>query len=469
MINNSSYIGQFITDIKNYYDFLKELGSGSYGQVWRVQNKLTGEIQACKKLNKKSIKNKERYKVEIELMKAIDHHNIVKLYEVYEDVSYLYLIMEECVGGDFFDRLASRAKSANIYTEKMAAELFKQIMSSLNYCHSHGVSHRDIKPENILFTGSDDASTLKLIDFGLSKLFGSQGNAMKSVVGTTYYMAPEVLKGHYDERCDVWSAGVILYIMLCGRPPFYGKNDEEIMRKIQKKNYHFEYPEWNKVSKDVKELIKSIFVDVNDRPNAQEILEHLWVSQLAPNSTNEVIHLDIDHVSQYAKSNKLQKSVISYCAYRLKDDETRNLVNIFNSFDANNDGVISLSELERGLVNFKSKGFESKDIEKLFEDIDLDKNGLINFNEFLSATINYSQVSKQEVIFEAFRAFDKDGNGKLSYGEICDIIKPQTKEDLAYIKNLLEKMDLNKDGEIDFEEFMLGMENEEIASQLVVK
>ena len=168
MISKSTFVGQFIADINLNYEFLKELGSGTYGNVYRVQNKLTGEIRACKKLNKRKIKNKERFKIEIDLLKATDHQNIVKLYEIYEDNVYLYLIMEECVGGEFFDRLALRAKSLNLYTEKDAAKIFKQLVSAINYCHSHGVCHRDIKPENILFSSTDEDSPLKLIDFGLS-------------------------------------------------------------------------------------------------------------------------------------------------------------------------------------------------------------------------------------------------------------------------------------------------------------
>lgn len=464
MITKTSFIGQFISDINNYYTFTKELGSGAYGNVYRVQNKLTGEIRACKKMNKKKIKNKERFKIEIDLLKATDHQNIVKLYEIFEDQVYLYLIMEECLGGEFFDRLAQRAKTSNLYTEKEAARIFKQLISAINYCHCHGVCHRDIKPENLLFASMEDDSPLKMIDFGLSKIFSAQDHAMKSIVGTTYYMAPEVIKGKYDEKCDIWSAGVILYIMLCGRPPFFGKTDDEIMRRIARKSYTFDYPEFKKISRDALDLVASIFVDAESRPSSQDILDNPWVNELAPNSTEEVLKLDFDHLKEYSNLNKVHKSVISFVSFRLKDEDTRELSKIFKSFDINNDGVLSMKEVQEGfkvLQSNKSVRLGHNELEAIFNNMDLDRNGMINYNEFISAMIDYKSSIKTAQVYEAFRAFDTDNNGKLSYNELAAVIRPQTEEDIAYLKDLFTKFDLNGDGEIDFDEFINGLELED--------
>ena len=231
MISKSHFIGQHIADINNYYEFIKELGKGSYGQVLRCQNKETGYVFACKKMNKKKIKNKNQFQTELNLLKTTDHPNIIKLYEIYEDNKYIYLIMEECNGGEFFDSLAKRAKEKNMYTEKECARIFRQILEAVNYLHAHGVCHRDLKPENILFSNVADDSSLKLIDFGLSKVLDGE-KKMKKTVGTTFYMAPEVIKGSYNEKCDIWACGVILYIMLCGKPPFYSENEEELKKKF---------------------------------------------------------------------------------------------------------------------------------------------------------------------------------------------------------------------------------------------
>ena len=147
--------------------------------------------------------------------------------------------MEECSGGEFFDRLSKKAKQKKMYTEKDAAKIFKQILEAVNYLHAHGVCHRDLKPENILFSTMADDSFLKLIDFGLSKVFDGNKTTMKGAVGTTFYMAPEVITGQYNEKCDIWALGVILYIILCGKPPFYSKNEDELKEKIINIEYSF--------------------------------------------------------------------------------------------------------------------------------------------------------------------------------------------------------------------------------------
>lgn len=154
--------------------------------------------------------------------------------------------MEECLGGELFDRIIDRIQKKNLFTEREAATLFKQIMSAICYCHSQGICHRDLKPENLLFLNNEDNSPLKVIDFGLSKIHNKGDSKMTTKVGTAYYVAPEVLKGDYDEKCDIWSTGVILFIILCGEPPFNGPNDNEIYRKIQKKSFCFSQPGINK-------------------------------------------------------------------------------------------------------------------------------------------------------------------------------------------------------------------------------
>ncbi len=172
----------------------------------------------------------------------IDHPNIIKLYEVYEDSRYVYLIMEECIGGELFDRIYERISKKNLYSEKEAALIFKQYMSGICHCHAQTVCHRDLKPENMLFLNISDDSPIKIIDFGLSKIYSSHNHKMSSQVGTAYYISPQVLEGNYDEKTDIWSAGVILYILLTGEPPFNGANDNEIYRKIAKKKFSFPSP-----------------------------------------------------------------------------------------------------------------------------------------------------------------------------------------------------------------------------------
>ena len=453
MIRKSHFIGEHIADINNYYEFIKELGKGSYGQVFRCQNKETGNVYACKKMSKKKIKNKKQFQTELNLLRTTDHPNIIKLYDIYEDNKYIYLIMEECNGGEFFDSLAKRAKEKNMYTEKECARIFKQILEAVNYLHAHGVCHRDLKPENILFSNVADDSSLKLIDFGLSKVLDGENN-MKKTVGTTFYMAPEVIQGNYNEKCDLWSCGIILYIMLCGKPPFYSQDEEELKKKICSMKYNFDYPEFKKVSKDAINLIKKILVGPEQRLTAAQILADPWIKENAPNATGENLKQNWEHIERYSKLNLVQKSIINFTAFHLTSRETKEFVELFKSLDENSDGVLSIDEIKKGVEQSKF-GAKGDNIVKMFEEMDIDKNGLINYTEFISALMDYEKI-KENQLLECFNSYDTDDSGKISFKEFCDMIKPETEEEKQDLKDLYDQFDTDGDGEISLKEFKEG-------------
>ena len=453
MINKSHFIGEHIDKVEKSYEFIKELGKGSYGQVFRCQSKINGNVYACKKMSKKKIKNKEQFKTEINLLRATDHPNIIKLYDIYEDNKFIYLIMEECSGGEFFDSLAKRAKEKKMYTEKECARIFKQILEAVNYLHAHGVCHRDLKPENILFSNVADDSCLKLIDFGLSKVIGGDQN-LKGTVGTTFYMAPEVITGNYNEKCDIWACGVILYIMLCGKPPFYSQDEEELKRNICSMKYTFDYPEFKKVSQDAIDLIKKILVPPEKRLSAAEILQTPWIKENAPNATGENLKQNWEHIEKYSKLNLVQKSIINFTAFHLTSKETKEFVEMFKSLDENSDGVLSIEEIKKGVEQSKF-GAKGDNIVKIFEEMDIDKNGLINYTEFISALMDYDKI-KENQILECFNSYDADESGKISFKEFCDMIKPQSEEEKNELKELYDKFDTDGDGEISLQEFKEG-------------
>jgi len=453
MINKSHFIGEHIDKVEKSYEFIKELGKGSYGQVFRCQSKINGNVYACKKMSKKKIKNKEQFKTEINLLRATDHPNIIKLYDIYEDNKFIYLIMEECSGGEFFDSLAKRAKEKKMYTEKECARIFKQILEAVNYLHAHGVCHRDLKPENILFSNVADDSCLKLIDFGLSKVIDGDQN-LKGAVGTTFYMAPEVITGKYNEKCDIWACGVILYIMLCGKPPFYSQDEEELKKNICSMKYTFDYPEFKKVSQDAIDLIKKILVPPEKRLSAAEILQTPWIKENAPNATGENLKQNWEHIEKYSKLNLVQKSIINFTAFHLTSKETKEFVEMFKSLDENSDGVLSIEEIKKGVEQSKF-GAKGDNIVKIFEEMDIDKNGLINYTEFISALMDYDKI-KENQILECFNSYDADESGKISFKEFCDMIKPQSEEEKNELKDLYDKFDTDGDGEISLQEFKEG-------------
>ena len=457
MISKSHFIGEHISNINDCYNMIKELGQGSYGTVYRCQHKVTGHVYACKKMNKKQIKNKSRFKTEIDLLRATDHPNIIKLYDIFEDKEYIYLIMEECSGGEFFDVLAKRAKEKKMYTEKDAAKIFKQILEAVNYLHAHGVCHRDLKPENILFSTLADDSTLKLIDFGLSKVFDGDKNTMKGAVGTTFYMAPEVITGQYDEKCDIWSCGVILYIMLCGKPPFFSQNEEELKKKICSMEFNFNYSEFDKISDDAKKLIKKILVSANKRPSASEILNSPWIKENAPHATGESLFVNWKHVQEYTKLNLVQKSIINFTAFHLTSNETKQFVETFKSLDENSDGVLSKEEIQKGVDACKlGDKITKENIDVIFNSMDVDKNGLVNYTEFISALIDYEKYVQKEQLLECFKSYDADASGKINFKEFCEMIKPQSDKEKKDLEDLYKQFDVDGDGEIDLKEFMRG-------------
>ena len=432
MIRKSTFIGSHTEKIEKYYTFIKELGHGSYCHVYRCQNNSTGEVYACKKFIKKFIKNEGRIKTEIDLLRATDHPNIIKLYDTFEDEEHLYLVMEECNGGELFQRLADNAKNNKNYTEKDAARIMKQILQAVNYLHNHGVCHRDLKPENILFSSMDPKSQIKIIDFGLSKVLNEMDQLMKGEVGTLYYMAPEVIMGNYNEKCDVWSCGVSM-------------------------KYNFDLPVFSKISQDAKDLIKKILVKADERPTISEVLKSPWVKENAPRASKKSLNVDWGHIQKYSKLNLVQKSIITFRAFHMSANEAKQYIDMFKIMDKNNDGVLTIDEIEKGIKHCKLETNMSNDaIVQLFKDMDIDKNGLVNYTEFVSALMDYEKEVKKEHIIECFNSYDADRSGKINFKEFCDIISPQNDKEKEELRELYNKFDENGDGEIDFNEFLEG-------------
>lgn len=461
MIRKSTFIEYNFATISIKYSVVDVIGEGNYGKVYRVINKETFEAYACKIIEKANISRPDRFRIEVDLLKSIDHQNIVKLYEIFEDNLTIYLILEECKGGELFQILKERTLSKNFHTERESALLFKQIMSAITYCHNKGICHRDLKPENLLFS-NNNSNLLKLIDFGLSKYF-KKSPRMRSMVGTVCYMAPEVFSGTYTEKCDVWSAGIILYTILCGKPPFLGKTQKEIAQKIKNLDYNFNSPQWKCISNEAKDLLSKIFVFAEDRLSSIQVLNYEWVKGLAPNSTEIILKLEIDKIIEFSFLDKLQKSIVSFISYRFNFNELMSLNEIFKSLDKNSDGEISINEMKEAIRLLSNKQIielDDEEIEYIFNEIDLDKNGLINYSEFISSAIDYKKLIKLDHVLEAFHSFDTDKNGKISFKELSDVIKPRDDEDLEYIRALLGEYDLDGDGEIDLNEFMkcLGIE-----------
>ena len=435
------------------YDVIKELGKGGYGKVYEVKNKKSKEIRACKHLSKLNIKNLEKFEREINILINSDHPNIIKIFEIYESQRSLYIVMEECKGGEIFDRIIEHIQGKSMYSEKDAAEILQQVMSAVDYCHNNSICHRDLKPENLLYlnAGSEKDNPIKVIDFGLSQII-SPKNKLKTKVGTAYYVAPEILKGNYTEKCDVWSAGVILYIILSGDPPFNGPSDTDIYNKIAQMKFSFPEKKWKNISNDAKDLIMHMIAPENERFTAQQVLQHPWFknASIVPLSA---LDFDTKFFIDYYKGSTLKKVSLLYIASRLDENEIQNLKKAFEAFDKHKDGQITYDELKQGIIQLKSHNLNENDLISLFKSIDVDQNGRIDYTEFLAATIQKINYFRNERLWEAFCMYDKDNDGHITKNELLEVLKAeksQEKEIEKYIKDV----DKNGDGKIDYKEFL---------------
>jgi calcium-dependent protein kinase len=440
------------------YDVIRQLGKGGYGKVYEVKNKKSGDIRACKHLSKLSLKNLEKFEREINILINTDHPNIIKIFEVYESQRSLYIVMEECKGGEIFDRIIEHIESKKMYSEKDAADMFGQVMSAIAYCHNNGICHRDLKPENLLYLnkGPEKNNPIKVIDFGLSQFISDQKLTTK--VGTAYYVSPEILKGDYTEKCDIWSAGVILYIFLSGDPPFNGPNDNAIYQKIAQMKFAFPEKKWKNISNDAKDLIMHMISPEKERYTAKQVLEHPWFKNA---STEPLNSLNFDPVlfKGFVRGPAMKKMSLLYIASRLDENEIENLKKVFKSFDKCSDGQITYDELKQGLIQFNNTKLTENEIKDLFSQIDVDQNGKIDYTEFIAATVQESNYNKKEKIFEAFSMFDKDNSGFITKDEILTALKAQKSQEKE-IEKYIQDVDKNGDGKIDYKEFVELMGSE---------
>ena len=450
------FVNTYNYSMKDDYDIITQLGKGGYGKVFEVRHKKTKAVRACKYIAKSKIKEKDlqRIRREINILKKVDHPNIVKIYEVYETNRSLYIIMEKCNGGELFDKIIDNISQKRMFSEKETAKIFLQIMSAINYCHKNGICHRDLKPENILLLQKDneDDYPIKLIDFGLSQIF-KENKKLNSKVGTAYYISPEVLCGRYTEKCDVWSAGVILCILLTGQPPFNGPNSGVIYGKIQNYDYSFSN-KWKLVSNEAKDLISHMLVPERNRYNTKQVLAHPWLQKYKEDMKINPC-LDINIMKSYGKMNYFKKNILTFIASRL--DENNNDINRINQyfklFDKDYDGQISLEEFQEGLVNMN---MEKNEITDIFNSLDINKNGFINYTEFVAAFLEKDIYLSTEAINEAFTFFDKNHKGIISKEDIIDIFEMKNKKN-ENIERFFNEKNINKEGHIDrvtFEKIM---------------
>jgi calcium-dependent protein kinase len=516
-IDSMNFIRQKTGKIEDDYLFIKNLGQGGYGKVIKATHKKTGMIRAIKFIPKNNLKfgyTDEDIFREIEILRKLQHPNIMKLYEFYSDYEYYYLVNEYCSEGDLNDKMI---KIEN-FDENVVKILMFQIFQAVYYLHNKNVIHGDLKLENIMidnintktleekkinkfkknlsflssiktdlensFNYEEELNNqqnsskennnlimqfnetknfeLKLIDFGASKIFTKYKRNFEDTVGTLYYCSPEVLKNNYDFKCDIWSCGVTMYILLTGDIPFKGNNEEEIMKSILNDRLDFENNiKLKNISDDAKDLIKKCFIyNSNKRISAKEALNHNFFKSGINkyNLFNDVLIDDTINVlnilREYPKYNKITQLFIAFITHNFIDKIYMNKIKkVFFLINKSLDGQIKIEELINA-YKMANINIKKNDIIKIFKSLDSTKaNNNIEYEEFLRAGIDKKLIFTEEHIKLGFEMIDFQKKGKINVYEIKKIFGIDDNVDESVMDNLLKEINKKENEEISYEEF----------------
>lgn len=482
-ISYKAFISQHGSEVSVYdrYEFGRLLGEGGAGSTWeawpksrdRASVKAKGQGPTLQRIAsgpsnghraiKKMLKHRmpdgsyENLKAEVEVLKTLDHPNICKLYEAFEDAQTLYLVMDLCSGGELFDRIANE----NLGGEAQCAELVQQLAHALRYCHeTHGIVHRDIKPENVLFVSTDPhALQAKLIDFGIA-CHCKSSERVSGRAGTEAYEAPEIISNSsHSEKCDLWSLGVLLYVMLSGCMPFASA------RHSCSGNFTMKGEDWDQTSPEAKDLISRLLViDPEERLSAAQVLEHRWLS-LCHESPHTMPMQVANRLKRYHKTSNFRKILLMLVARHLDANDLPEIYDAFTAIDKNGDGILSPEEFRASLSTFKS----SDEVAELFQAVDADGSGSIDYSEFIAAAIDRKLLFREDLCLQVFRALDRDDDGKISIQELQQVLVDADTEDFLGSElrdealTTLNRYDADGDGLLDIREFMALLTQNRIA------
>lgn len=420
-------------------DYSNVLGTGLSGMVVLGIHRKSKVKYAVKVLNKKKLKPEKLLQLqqEIQIMASLDHPNILRLQEIFESNEDIHLVLELLHGGELLDRL--HAQEHSMFSERVTRRYVHTILTAVRYCHEQGIVHRDLKLENFLFESKNLMSELKLIDFGLSQRV-SGDEVLTKACGTPYYVSPEVLGGSYTSKCDIWSLGVITYMLLTGSPPFHGRTDKDILKSVKSGFYKLGDKNFANVSASCKSFIKACLVKGEDRRQcADELMQHPWFKLELPDdeindgkatrrrsnslppaiqspASKQEIHSLISRMEKFGKHSSLGKLFLDVVARTLTPEQIVSKREEFNRIDKKRRGVFELQDLKdalgRGLDETSDDASVSLDrststaatppppppsvcppspifseLESIFNAADFDHSGTMYFHEFLASTL----------------------------------------------------------------------------------
>lgn len=409
----------------------KVLGEGCSGKVVVARNRASGHKCALKRIDKKLVSRKflQQLVAETEICLTLDHPNVVRLVDVYDTDSEIALLTECLEGGELYSRLAETKK----FSEPLAAETTRQMLHAVGYLHSHNIVHRDLKLENILYESKAPDSPLKLIDFGFAKVW-DPSTMMQASCGSIAYVSPDVLRGQgYTNQCDLWSLGVIVFMLLAGYPPFHG-DDTAVRNGIISGQVDWNHPRrWANVSADAKDFLKGLLVrDPEVRFDAQAALKHKWLTSTATTNKPVLSTAAVRSLGGYAGASSLRRAVLQLVAQELAPADVADLRRAFLDMAADEEGTVRLSELTAAIRGDETESdmsdaktparklrcAKTDKLTDLFHILDVNGDEQVYYSDFLAATVNDTTKIREEHLRAAFNRMDADKSGAISAEDI---------------------------------------------------
>ncbi|CAL5213191.1 unnamed protein product [Lathyrus oleraceus] len=416
----------FSKDFTSKLEVGEEVGRGHFGYTCSAKFKKgehKGQQVAVKVIPKAKMTTAiaiEDVRREVKILRALNgHSNLVQFYDSFEDQENVYIVMELCEGGELLDMILSRGGK---YSEDDAKAVMVQILNVVAFCHLQGVVHRDLKPENFLYTSKDESSELKAIDFGLSD-FVRPDERLNDIVGSAYYVAPEVLHRSYSTEADVWSIGVIAYILLCGSRPFWARTESGIFRAVLKADPGFEEVPWPSLSSEAKDFVKRLLnKDPRKRISAAQALSHPWIR----NYNDVKVPLDIlifKLMKTYMRSSSLRKAALRALSKTLTADELYYLREQFALLEPSKNGSISLENINKALKKYATDAMKESRITDFLSSLTSLQYRRMDFEEFSAAALSVHQLEALDRWEQharcAYELFEKEGNRAIVIEELA--------------------------------------------------
>ena len=464
-LKDSVLIGKGSGNPVDKYKIEELIGKGEFSLVYRATLKSNGESRAFKVIKKdeKNFKQSQELIQEIKLLEETDNPYIVKMYEFYDCPRAICLINEYLKGGSIYDKLKKEKK----FSEFNTAIIIFQVLSALSFCHSHKIIHRNLNLTNILIDIKDPHFThIKIIDFSTSAKM-VKGSEMEESKSNIKFTAPEVLKGKYNETRDIWSVGVIMYILLTGIYPFDGKDILKIKAEIELCNVNYNNENLKKCSNECIDLLKELLNKDKNRISAQNAIKHIWFKNLNIKERLtflpfEKIKKVLEQIMKFKPKKTLQKLCLAYLVRNFNDESVNDASNLYLQIDYNNDGSIDENEFVMHLKEIIEKTGEKIDesyLKKVFENIDIDKSGTVEYSEFVAAGVKKELILKEQNLRESFDFFDKNKNGLINLEDLRVVFMKFKGFSQDEFNSIVSDVDADENNEIDFEEYKNVMNN----------